>query len=178
MPLQREETVFGFACKFYDKGIVKVGTTAAARFTIAVQPDEHFPTRLRHELIERGLSNAADIPADAAEEAAWEARKAAAAERKAASADAKAAAEQAQRERTAARKAACAAMKAGEVKPLPAAKAAEVKRSVAKLERAVHRTCADANTLTKVVSKMASAPAKRQQTGIMQFMQACAHDDE
>ena len=121
MPLQCEETVFGIACKFYDKGIVKVGTTAAARFTINVQGDDHFPTRLRHELIERGLAEAAELPCDEAAEAAWSAKQAAAAESKAARAAAKAAEQHAQLEKTAARKAACAALKAGDAKPLSAA---------------------------------------------------------
>ena len=40
MPLLRSETVHGVVCKFYDGCVVKVGTTAAARFTIKVPADE------------------------------------------------------------------------------------------------------------------------------------------
>ena len=48
MPLLRTETIHGWPCKFYDDGLVKVGTTAA-RFTIRVPADEGawFATRLR-----------------------------------------------------------------------------------------------------------------------------------
>ena len=43
----------GVVCKFYDGGVVKVGTTAADRFTIRLKDGEDFPTRLKKELEER-----------------------------------------------------------------------------------------------------------------------------
>lgn len=59
-------------CKFYDGGIIKVGTTAAGRFTMKVPSDEEswFATRLRAELIKRELATAAELPTDEAGEAA------------------------------------------------------------------------------------------------------------
>ena len=68
-------------CKFYDGGIVKVGTTAACRFTIKVAADEEwwFSTRLRVELITRELATADELPVDEAGEAAMAAKAAAAA---------------------------------------------------------------------------------------------------
>ena len=76
MPCLRTETVHGVVCKFYDGGIVKVGTTAACRFTIKVAADEEswFSTRLRAELIKRELATAAELPVDEAGEAAMEAK--------------------------------------------------------------------------------------------------------
>ena len=53
MPLLRTEEHEGLVCKFYDGGVVKVGTTAADRFTIRLKEDEDFPTRLKEELEER-----------------------------------------------------------------------------------------------------------------------------
>ena len=54
MPLVRDEKVHGWPCKFYDDGVVKVGTTTN-RITIRVPESElgWFATRLRTELIER-----------------------------------------------------------------------------------------------------------------------------
>ena len=68
-------------CKFYDGGVVKVGTSAASRFTVKVSADEEswFPTRLRAELIKRGLASASDLSVDEAGEAAMAAKSAAAA---------------------------------------------------------------------------------------------------
>ena len=79
MPLLRSETVHGVVCKFYDGCVVKVGTTAAARFTIKVPADEAtwFSTRLRAELIKRELATAAELPIDEAGEAAMAAKAAA-----------------------------------------------------------------------------------------------------
>ena len=78
MPLLREETIHGVICKFYDGGVVKVGTKAD-RFTIRVPADEAswFATRLRAELIERELATADELPMDEAGEAAMEAKAAA-----------------------------------------------------------------------------------------------------
>ena len=72
MPLLRSETVHGVVCKFYDGCVVKVGTTAAARFTIKVPADEAtwFSTRLRAELIKRELATATELPVDEAAMAA------------------------------------------------------------------------------------------------------------
>ena len=53
MPLLRTEEHEGLRCRFYDGGVVKVGTTAADRFTIRLKEDEDFPTRLKEELEER-----------------------------------------------------------------------------------------------------------------------------
>ena len=66
MPLLRTETVHGVVCKSYDGDIVKVGTTAAGRFTIKVPSDEEawFPTRLRAELVKRELAIAAELAVD------------------------------------------------------------------------------------------------------------------
>lgn len=87
MPLQREETVHGWPCKFYDGDVVKVGTKAA-RFTLKVPTDEvsWFSTRLRAELIKRELATADELPVEEAGEAAMAAKAegaAAAAEKKA-----------------------------------------------------------------------------------------------
>ena len=67
MPLQREETVHGWPCKFYANDVVKVGTKAT-RFTLKVPADEGswFATRLRAELIRRELVVAAELPTDGA----------------------------------------------------------------------------------------------------------------
>ena len=69
--LLREETIHGFICKFYDSGVVKVGT-AADRFTIRVPDGESswVATRLRAELIERELATAEELPMDEDGEAA------------------------------------------------------------------------------------------------------------
>ena len=45
MPLLRTELHEGLVCKFYDGGIVKVGTTAADRFTIRLKDGDDFPSR-------------------------------------------------------------------------------------------------------------------------------------
>jgi phage protein D len=76
MPLLRTETVHGIVCKFYDRDIVKVGTTAAARFTIKVSADEvwWFSTRLRAELIKRELASAKELATDEKGEAAMAAK--------------------------------------------------------------------------------------------------------
>ena len=81
MPCLRTEPIHGVVCKFYDGGIVKVGTTAACRFTIKVAADEEwwFSTRLRVELITRELATADELPVDEAGEAAMAAKAAAAA---------------------------------------------------------------------------------------------------
>ena len=66
-------------CKFYDGGVVKVGTAAVSRFTIKVPPDEMpwFSTRLRMELVNRELASAAELPVDETGEAAMAAKMAA-----------------------------------------------------------------------------------------------------
>ena len=53
MPLLRTELHEGLVCKFYDGGIVKVGTTAADRFTIRLKDGDVLQTRLQQELEER-----------------------------------------------------------------------------------------------------------------------------
>ena len=53
MPLLRTEEHDGLVCKFYDGGVVKVGTTAADRFSIRLKEDDDFSTRLKKELEER-----------------------------------------------------------------------------------------------------------------------------
>ena len=53
MPLLRTEEHEGLKCRFYDGGVVMVGTTAADRFTIRLKDDDDFPTRLKEELEER-----------------------------------------------------------------------------------------------------------------------------
>ena len=80
MPLQHDETVHGWPCKFYANDVVKVGTKAT-RFTLKVPADEGswFATRLRAELIRRELAVAAELPTDGAGEAAMAAKAAAAA---------------------------------------------------------------------------------------------------
>ena len=45
MPLLRTEEHEGLKCRFYDGGVVMVGTTAADRFTIRLKDDDDFPTR-------------------------------------------------------------------------------------------------------------------------------------
>ena len=66
----REETVHGWSCKFYNGGVVKVGTKAT-RFTLKVPTDEvsWFSTRLRAELIKRELATADELTVDEAGEA-------------------------------------------------------------------------------------------------------------
>ena len=39
----------GLVCKFYDGGVVKVGTTAADRFTFRLKDDDNFPARFKKE---------------------------------------------------------------------------------------------------------------------------------
>ena len=82
MPCLRTATIHGVVCKFYDGGVVKVGTSAASRFTIKVPKDEEswFPTRLREELVKRELATAGDLLADETGEAAMAAKAAASAE--------------------------------------------------------------------------------------------------
>ena len=79
MPCLRTETIHGVVCKFYDGGVVKVGTSAASRFTIKVPADEESwsSTRLRAELIKRELATADDLSVDEAGKAAMEAKAAA-----------------------------------------------------------------------------------------------------
>ena len=71
MPLLRTETIHGWPCKFYDDGLVKVGTKAD-RFTIRVPVGEGawFAARLRAKLIEKELATAEELPMDEAGEAA------------------------------------------------------------------------------------------------------------
>ena len=66
MPLQRETEVHGFKCKFYDDGVVKVGTTAAARFTMRPMPDGDFDTQLLMELVkQKAKGRQLELPAAA-----------------------------------------------------------------------------------------------------------------
>jgi len=53
MPLLRTEEHEGLVCKVYDGGVVKVGTTAADRFTIRLKDGDDLKTRLKEELEER-----------------------------------------------------------------------------------------------------------------------------
>ena len=53
MPLLRTEEHEGLVCRFYDGGVVMVGTTAADRFTIRLKDGDDFPTRLQNALRER-----------------------------------------------------------------------------------------------------------------------------
>ena len=71
MPVLRTENIHNVVCKFYDGGVVKVGT-AGDRFTIRVPAEEEpwFATRLRAELIRRELATAEEPPMDEAGEAA------------------------------------------------------------------------------------------------------------
>ena len=71
MPVLRTENIHNVVCKFYDGGVVKVGT-AGDRFTIRVPAEEElwFGTRLRAELIRRELAMAEELPIDEAGEAA------------------------------------------------------------------------------------------------------------
>ena len=58
MPLLHTEEHEGLVCKFYDGGVVMVGTTAAERsFTIRLKDDDDFPTRLKKELLRRSPNN-------------------------------------------------------------------------------------------------------------------------
>lgn len=68
MPLQREAVVHGFQCKFYDDGVVKVGTTAAARFTMRplLDSDLDFDTQLLMELVkQKAKGRQLELPAAA-----------------------------------------------------------------------------------------------------------------
>ena len=78
MPLLRTDHIHGWACKFYDRDVVMVGT-GADRFTIKVPTDElsWVATRLRAELIKRELATAEELPTDEAGEAAMAAKSAA-----------------------------------------------------------------------------------------------------
>ena len=78
MPLLRAETIHGWPCKFYDNGVVWVGTTAN-RFTMNVPADESswVATRLRAELIRRELATADELAIDEDGEAAMAAKSAA-----------------------------------------------------------------------------------------------------
>jgi hypothetical protein len=53
MPLLRTEEHEGLVCKFYDGGVVMVGTTAADRFTVRLKDGDDFATRLKEKLKER-----------------------------------------------------------------------------------------------------------------------------
>ena len=64
MPLVSEATHFGWACKFYDNGIVKVGT-ATSRFSLRTSAGDHFASLLRAELIKRKLADADALFVDA-----------------------------------------------------------------------------------------------------------------
>ena len=79
---RRTETIHGVVCKYYDGGVVKVGTSAASRFTVKVPSDEEswFSTRLRAELIKRELATASELAVDEVGEAAMAAKAAASAE--------------------------------------------------------------------------------------------------
>ena len=46
MPLLRTEEHEGLVCKVYDGGVVKVGTTAADRFTFQLKDGDDLKTRL------------------------------------------------------------------------------------------------------------------------------------
>ena len=69
-------------CEFYDGGVIRVGTTAACRFTINMAADEElwFSTRLRGQniLITHELAAADELPVDEAGEVAMAAKAAAA----------------------------------------------------------------------------------------------------
>ena len=56
MPLLRTEEHEGLVCRFYDGGVVMVGTTAADRFSIRLKDGDEFPTRLKEKLEERCAS--------------------------------------------------------------------------------------------------------------------------
>ena len=73
----------GWPCKFYDNGIVKVGTKAA-RFTLRAVAGEHFASLLRAELLKRKLAQADELQTDIAGQEALAAVAEAAAERAAA----------------------------------------------------------------------------------------------
>jgi hypothetical protein len=53
MSLLRTEEHEGLVCKVYDGGVVKVGTTAADRFTFRLKDGDDLRTRLNEELEER-----------------------------------------------------------------------------------------------------------------------------
>ena len=53
MPLLRTEVHEGLVCKFYDSGVVMIGTTAADRFTVRLKDGDDFATRLNEELKKR-----------------------------------------------------------------------------------------------------------------------------
>ena len=78
MPLLREEKIHGWPCKFYDNGVVMVGTTAD-RFSIKLLADEGawFATKLRAELVARELATEEELPIDEAGEAAMATKEAA-----------------------------------------------------------------------------------------------------
>jgi len=60
--LVEEIEVHGWPCKFYENGIVKVGTQAETRFTLRTTTGKHFANLLRSELIKRELATVADLP--------------------------------------------------------------------------------------------------------------------
>ena len=63
MPIIKEEMHLGFSCKFYDNGVAKVGTTAAARFSMKVKPDFDFETQLYTELVkQKAKGRAIEVP--------------------------------------------------------------------------------------------------------------------
>ena len=52
MPLLRTEEHEGLVCRFYDGGIVMVGTTAADRFSFRLNVGDDFATRFKQKLEE------------------------------------------------------------------------------------------------------------------------------
>ena len=71
MPLLKSEQHYGFTCKFYDGGIVKVGSSAAARFTFKPKPDQGFDKQLLSELVrQKALGREFELPSAAREYAA------------------------------------------------------------------------------------------------------------
>ena len=167
MPLQRDETVHGWPCKFYANDVVKVGTKAT-RFTLKVPADEGswFATRLRAELIRRELAVAAELPTDGAGEAAMAAKAAAAAKQAAQLAASKqiTAGRAASPRRKAAAKVEAAAhheMIAGQKRKL-----AEAELKYAKVTAKV----AQAAPFVAGLAKVASAPL---QTKLESFLQRC-----
>ena len=71
MPLLKSEQHHGFTCKFYDGGIVKVGSSSASCFTFRPQIDKSFEEQLLRELV-RQIANGREfeLPTAAREYAA------------------------------------------------------------------------------------------------------------
>ena len=66
MPLLKSEEHHGFCCKFYDAGVVKVGSTAAARFTFRPEPNKDFGEQLLSELVkQKAKGRQLELPAAA-----------------------------------------------------------------------------------------------------------------